>query len=154
MRISAWSSDVCSSDLRAALLDLADQACAEPATRRPSARRLASTISAAIPSAADTSPRALPSTDAPAEEPGPLARLRAMASAGATEGRRTAAADLPVRRIAAGGLAAIALLGTFGLVRAGGAESSSPAHQHTPHPPPQTTTRTEENTHGIPSQLR
>src|SRR3546814_4463604 len=70
--------------MRAALLNLADQACAEPATRRPSARRLASTISAAIPSAADTSPRALPSTDAPAEEPGPLARLRAMARAGAT----------------------------------------------------------------------
>src|SRR3546814_11218588 len=114
MRISAWSSDVCSSDLRAALLDLADQACAEPATRRPSARRLASTISAAIPSPADTSPRALPSTDAPAEEPGPLARLRAMASAGATEGRRPAAAALPGRRLAAGGHACAAPLRTFG----------------------------------------
>src|SRR3546814_4744409 len=64
-----------------------------------------------------------------------------MASAGATEGRRTAAADLPVRRIAAGGLAAIALLGTFGLVRAGGAESSSPDHQPTPQPAAPTTTR-------------
>src|SRR3546814_16352897 len=121
--------------MRSAFLNLADQACAEPAARRPSARRLASTISAAIPSAADTSPRALPSTDAPAAEPGPLARLRAMASAGATEGRRTAAADMPVRRIAAGGRAAVALLGTSGLVHDGGAESSSPDHKPIPDDP-------------------
>ncbi len=65
---------------RRALLLLADQACADPATRRPTARRLAAAITEAVPDIARLEP---PSPDAavvpPGEELDPIESLRASA---------------------------------------------------------------------------
>ena len=68
---------------RRALLTLADQACAEPATRRPSARRLAAAISATMPAAALSSPDVVRAGFDPsvrAEPSDPLDALRASAA--------------------------------------------------------------------------
>lgn len=67
---------------RRALLTLADQACAEPATRRPTARRLAAAITDTVPSAATAGAEPPGARRAPvpeAEPDDPLAALRASA---------------------------------------------------------------------------
>jgi hypothetical protein len=94
---------------RRALLLLADQASAEPPTRRPTARRLAAAIADAVPSPGGEPPRARHVRAEPAEDDD-LARLRA-----------TAVADPPAPRtrrglaVTAVGLVLTALAGRIAL---------------------------------------
>jgi hypothetical protein len=67
---------------RRSLLLLADHACAEPATRRPSARRLAAEVSGAVPGATLDLPADGPSTDVEAREDHPFDALAALRDGG------------------------------------------------------------------------
>ena len=118
--------------VRRSLLLLADQACAEPATRRPTARRLAAAITEAVPDAAAVDPGGRgPARDQPFEptdlpEPDPFATLRLAAEPPADRARWSALAG------AAAAVVVLALVGT-GAARgfwpaqgAGGAPSTAP----------------------------
>lgn len=97
---------------RRSLLLLADQACAEPPTRRPTARRLAAAITEAVPDAVPADPRAAarpvePSERSELSEPDPFVALRP-------------AADLPASRPRWPGLVAavvVVALGGLGVTR-------------------------------------
>ncbi len=130
-RRRSWSGWV-----RRSLLTLADQACAEPPTRRPSARRFAAAISEAVPGAgiaADAPPPVDPERPV-AAPPDPLEALRASVERGERRDLRPQARRM-LARTGAGAVViglALAALGSAGI-------TGDPAATRPPTPRPPTT---------------
>ena len=100
---------------RRALLLLADQACAEPATRRPTARRLAAAITEAVPDVARVTGPPEPETP----ELDPIQSRRPTA--------RIAPTGLVARRLgAAMAVAVVVVIVAFGMRRSGGSAVPPP----------------------------
>lgn len=121
---------------RRALLLLADQACADPATRRPTARRLAAAISEAVPAAVTLDAIAPPDLD-------PIEHLRSSSASASSLGAR----DRSPRPLAAALVVVGVVLLAVGMTRSGDGDVPDQSAPSVAVDPASTTTSTTAERH-------